>query len=118
MKKFNPANEELQSANEELETTKEELQSSNEELQTVNEELQQRNGILAQTSNDLTNLLNSVNLPLLMLNNDLQIRQFTPLMQRLMNIRASDTGRFDKALAPRGRDQACAPMCGIPGLGF
>jgi two-component system CheB/CheR fusion protein len=87
------ANEELQSANEELETTKEELQSSNEELQTVNEELQQRNGILAQTSNDLTNLLNSVNLPLLMLNNDLQIRQFTPLTQRLMNIRPTDIGR-------------------------
>jgi two-component system, chemotaxis family, CheB/CheR fusion protein len=87
------ANEELQSANEELETTKEELQSSNEELQTVNEELQQRNSILAQTSNDLTNLLNSVNLPLLMLNNDLQIRQFTPLTQRLMNVRPSDIGR-------------------------
>jgi two-component system CheB/CheR fusion protein len=87
------SNEELQSANEELETTKEELQSSNEELQTVNEELQQRNSILTQTSNDLTNLLNSVNLPLLMLNNDLQIRQFTPLTQRLMNIRCSDIGR-------------------------
>jgi PAS domain-containing protein len=69
------------------------LQSSNEELQTVNEELQQRNGILAQTSNDLTNLLNSVNLPLLMLNNDLQIRQFTPLTQRLMNVHPSDMGR-------------------------
>jgi len=87
------SNEELQSANEELETTKEELQSSNEELQTVNEELQQRNTVLTQTSNDLTNLLNSVNLPLLMLNNDLQIRQFTPLTQRLMNIRSSDLGR-------------------------
>lgn len=87
------ANEELQSANEELETTKEELQSSNEELQTVNEELQQRNTTLTQTSNDLTNLVNSVNLPLLMLNNDLQIRQFTPLTQRLMNIRPSDLGR-------------------------
>lgn len=87
------SNKELQSANEELETTKEELQSSNEELQTVNEELQQRNTVLTQTSNDLTNLLNSVNLPLLMLNNDLQIRQFTPLTQRLMNIRASDIGR-------------------------
>ena len=87
------ANEELQSANEELETTKEELQSSNEELQTVNEELQQRNLVLVQTGNDLTNLLNSVNIPLLMLNSDLKIRQFTPPMQRLMNIRASDIGR-------------------------
>ncbi len=87
------ANEELQSSNEELETTKEELQSSNEELQTVNEELQQRNLVLLQTGNDLTNLLNSVNIPLLMLTSDLKIRQFTPPMQRLMNIRASDVGR-------------------------
>ena len=87
------ANEELQSTNEELETTKEELQSANEELQTVNEELQQRNNALTQTGNDLTNLLNSVNIPLLMLTSDLNIRQFTPPMQRLLSVRAADVGR-------------------------
>lgn len=87
------ANEELQSTNEELETTKEELQSANEELQTVNDELQQRNNILTQTGNDLSNLLTSVNIPLLMLTNDLQIRQFTPPMQRLLNVRPGDIGR-------------------------
>ncbi|HKF46729.1 MAG TPA: CheR family methyltransferase [Terracidiphilus sp.] len=87
------ANEELQSTNEELETTKEELQSANEELQTVNDELQQRNNVLTQTGNDLTNLLNSVNIPLLMLTSDLHIRQFTPPMQRLLNVRSTDIGR-------------------------
>jgi len=87
------ANEELQSTNEELETTKEELQSANEELQTVNDELQQRNNVLTQTGNDLTNLLNSVNIPLLMLTSDLHIRQFTPPMQKLLNVRSSDVGR-------------------------
>ena len=87
------ANEELQSTNEELETTKEELQSANEELQTVNEELQQRNNILTQTGNDLTNLLNSVNIPLLMLTSDLHIRQFTPPMQRMLSVRPADVGR-------------------------
>jgi two-component system, chemotaxis family, CheB/CheR fusion protein len=87
------ANEELQSTNEELETTNEELQSANEELQTVNDELQQRNNVLTQTGNDLTNLLNSVNIPLLMLNGELQIRQFTPPMQRLLSVRPSDIGR-------------------------
>lgn len=92
-KEIQSANEELQSSNEELETTKEELQSSNEELQTVNEELHQRNFVLLQTGNDLTNLLNSVNIPLLMLTSDLKIRQFTPPMQRLMNIRPADVGR-------------------------
>jgi two-component system, chemotaxis family, CheB/CheR fusion protein len=87
------ANEELQSMNEELETTKEELQSANEELQTVNDELQQRNNILTQTGNDLANLMNSVNIPLLMLTSDLHIRQFTPPMQRLLNVRPTDIGR-------------------------
>ncbi|HEX4277107.1 MAG TPA: CheR family methyltransferase [Bryobacteraceae bacterium] len=87
------ANEELQSTNEELETTKEELQSSNEELQTVNDELQNRNLVLTQASNDLSNLLNSVSLPVLMLSNDLNIRHFTPHAQRLMNLRPSDIGR-------------------------
>lgn len=87
------ANEELQSTNEELETTKEELQSANEELQTVNEELQQRNNALTQTGNDLTNLLNSVNIPFLMLTSDLAIRQFTPSMQRLLSVRTADIGR-------------------------
>lgn len=87
------ANEELQSTNEELETTKEELQSANEELQTINDELQQRAAVLAQTSNDLSNLLNSVNIPVLMLSNALEVRHFTPPMQRLINIRAGDIGR-------------------------
>lgn len=87
------ANEELQSTNEELETTKEELQSSNEELQTVNDELQNRNLVLTQASNDLQNLLNSVNLPVLMLSNEFNIRHFTPQTLRLMNVRSSDLGR-------------------------
>ena len=87
------ANEELQSTNEELETTKEELQSANEELQTVNDELQLRNNVLTQTGNDLNNLLNSVNIPLLMLTGDLRIRQFTPPMQRLLSVRPADIGR-------------------------
>ena len=86
-------NEELQSTNEELETTKEELQSSNEELQTVNEELENRNAVLTLTSNDLINLLNSVNMPVLMLSNELYIRHFTPQSQKLMNLRPQDVGR-------------------------
>jgi two-component system CheB/CheR fusion protein len=70
-------NEELQSTNEELETAKEELQSSNEEISTVSEELQIRNTELTQTNDDLNNLLTSVQLPLVMVGNDLQIRRVT-----------------------------------------
>lgn len=87
------ANEEIQSANEELQSTNEELETTNEELQTVNDELQQRNNVLTLAGNDLTNLLNSVNIPLLMLTSDLHIRQFTPQMQRLLSVRPTDIGR-------------------------
>ena len=55
--------------------------------------MQQRNAVLLQTGNDLSNLLTSVNIPLLMLTDDLAIRQFTPPMERLLNMRPSDIGR-------------------------
>ena len=87
------ANEELQSTNEELETAKEELQSTNEELATVNEELENRNSELSAANNDFTNLLASVNLPILMLGHDLTIHQFTPQAEKLLNLIASDLGR-------------------------
>ena len=87
------SNEELQSTNEELETAKEELQSTNEELNTVNEELQTRNMQLAQSGNDLVNLLSNVNIPIIMIGNDLRIRRFTPISQRLLNLIPTDVGR-------------------------
>lgn len=87
------ANEELQSSNEELETAKEELQSTNEELVTVNEELEGRNVELFQLNNDLNNLLNSVQLPIIMLTESLLIRHFTPGATQLFNLIHSDVGR-------------------------
>jgi two-component system CheB/CheR fusion protein len=95
------ANEELQSTNEELETAKEELQSTNEELATVNEELENRNLDLTQANSDLHNLLNSIDLPVLMLGEDLRIRHFTPPAKRLLNLIASDVGRPISDITPR-----------------
>jgi two-component system CheB/CheR fusion protein len=87
------SNEELQSINEELETAKEELQSANEELTTVNEELQNRNDELTLLNNDLNNLLASVNIPIVMLSDDLRIRRFTPMAEKVMNLIPGDLGR-------------------------
>ena len=87
------SNEELQSINEELETAKEELQSTNEELTTVNEELQNRNDELSKVNSDLSNLLSSVNIPIIMLGNDLRIRRFTPMAEKVMNLIPGDIGR-------------------------
>lgn len=87
------ANEELQSTNEELETAKEELQSSNEELTTLNEELHNRNMELSLANNDLMNLLGNVNIPVVMVGNDLRIRRFTPPAQKLLNLIPADISR-------------------------
>jgi two-component system CheB/CheR fusion protein len=93
MEELQSSNEELQSTNEELQTSKEELQSSNEELQTLNEELKNRNQSLNVINDDLINVLKNVEFSVLIVNNDLQIRRFTPYAQELFKIKPSDLGR-------------------------
>ena len=88
------SNEELQSTNEELQTAKEEIQAANEELRTTNDEIQHRNLEARQSNDDLLNLLRSVELPILMLQDDLRIRRFTPAAQRIFNLIGSDVGRL------------------------
>ena len=87
------ANEELQSINEELETSREEIQSSNEELTTVNEELQNRNEELNRVNNDLNNLFGSLQMAIVMVWQDLRIRRFTPMAEKLFNLIITDIGR-------------------------
>ncbi|MGD0133877.1 MAG: chemotaxis protein CheB [Bryobacteraceae bacterium] len=87
------SNEEFQSTNEELETAREELQATNEELITVNEELQNRNTELAKANSDLTNLIESVDVVFVMLDNNLRIRRFTSAAQKVLSLIPSDVGR-------------------------
>jgi two-component system CheB/CheR fusion protein len=87
------SNEELQSANEELETAKEELQSTNEELTTLNEELSNRNVQMMQMNGDLNNLLASIQLPIVMVDNNLLVRRVTPAARDAFNVLQSDIGR-------------------------
>ena len=87
------ANEELQSTNEELETSKEELQSANEELNTVNDELHNRNIELDRANSDLTNVLTSTSLPVVMVDRGLRIRRLTAASAKVLKIVPSDVGR-------------------------
>ncbi len=87
------SNEELQSTNEELDTAKEELQSTNEELNTLNEELHGRNEELGLANSDLVNLLANVHIAIVMVSNDLKIRRFTPMAEKVLNLIPSDIGR-------------------------
>ena len=86
-------NEELQSTNEELTSSKEELQSLNEELQTVNAELQSKVEDMTWVRNDMTNLLNSTEVATVFLDNEMQLRRFTPYATKLFKLIPGDVGR-------------------------
>jgi len=86
-------NEELQSTNEEITTSKEEMQSMNEELQTVNNELQAKVDELSRVSSDMKNLLNSTDIATLFLDNELNVRRFTPQATAIIKLIPADLGR-------------------------
>ena len=87
------SNEELQSANEELTTSKEEMQSMNEELQTINNELQTKLDDLAQAQSDMQNVLNSIEIAILFLDQNLNVRRYTNRAAQIINLRERDLGR-------------------------
>lgn len=86
-------NEELQSANEELTTSKEEMQSMNEELQTINSELQSKLDDLALAQSDMKNVLNSIEIAVLFLDRQLNVRRYTDRAARIISLREGDIGR-------------------------
>ncbi len=110
------ANEEAQATNEELDTAKEELQASNEELNTVNDELRARNLEQGALNSDLRKLLESINVPLVMVGKNLQIRWFTPAMESLLHLLPTDQGRpitdLHSAAIPNFRDLLLAALAG------
>ena len=87
------ANEELQSTNEELESSKEEQQSLNEEMQTVNAELESKVEELSSTQDFMKNLLASIRVPAVFVDNDLNVKRFTPQATRLIHLIDGDVGR-------------------------
>jgi two-component system CheB/CheR fusion protein len=94
------SNEELQSTNEELDTAKEELQSTNEELNTINEELNARNEELTRVNSDLINFLANVDVAIVIISQDLKVRRFTPMAERVLNLIPGDVGRSIQQVKP------------------
>jgi two-component system CheB/CheR fusion protein len=86
-------NEELQSTNEELSSSKEEMQSLNEELMTVNAELQVKIDELTEAYSDMKNMLNRTEIATIFLDNDLNIRKYTPAANEVFKVIQNDIGR-------------------------
>jgi len=101
-------NEELTSMNEELTSSKEELQSLNEELLTVNAEHQRKIDELSESHDDMRNLLQSTDIAMLLLDNDLQVRRFTDPIRPIINLQTGDVGRSitDLRIDIQGEDLA------------
>jgi two-component system CheB/CheR fusion protein len=62
-------------------------------LTTLNEELSNRNLEMMQVNSDLGNLLASIQLPIVMVDNNLMVRRATPAARAAFNILQSDVGR-------------------------
>ncbi|MFZ9889334.1 MAG: ATP-binding protein, partial [Myxococcota bacterium] len=103
-------NEELQSNNEELETSREELQSVNDEMAAINQQLEERNLELRQAYADLSNLLESTNIPIVFLDRQLNIRRFTPAARNLLPLRIADIGRPLEELREHFSDADFVPI--------
>ncbi|MEL6479366.1 MAG: ATP-binding protein, partial [Pseudomonadota bacterium] len=94
------SNEELQTTNEELIASNEELQANNEETQSINEELHTLNAENAEkiaeleaATGDINNLLATADLGVLVLDDELCIRQFSDGVYKYVNLEHGDIGR-------------------------
>lgn len=90
---YQATHEELLASNEELQSTNEELQSLNQELYTLNAENQTRIDQLTELNADITNLLSSTTIGVVFLDQDLNIRRFTPTAAQIFSLRPTDIER-------------------------
>jgi len=86
-------NEELQSSNEELQTSKEETLSLNEELDSVNTELTQKLETFEHANDDLLNLIHSIDVATIFLDEHLCVKRFTPQARSVARLIDTDVGR-------------------------
>jgi len=96
---YNSTNEELQSANEELSSSKEELQSLNEELETVNAELYGKMKQVEKAYDEMSRMLNSLDMPIIFLDANLCVRRFNSSAGLIADLIERDVGRPLKQLS-------------------
>jgi two-component system CheB/CheR fusion protein len=83
-------NEELQSTNEEMETMNEELRTANEELQSKNSELRKRTGELDQANAFLESILASVDVGIVVIDQDFEILLWNDGAEELWGLHADE----------------------------
>ena len=90
---FQALNEELQVSGEELQSTNEELQAGNEELSTLNDELQAKGNELGRLNDILNSIQNSIQLALVVVDEDYRVQRFNALAGRIFGLLPTDLGQ-------------------------
>lgn len=110
-------NEEQQASSEELQSSNEELQSSNEELTTLNDELRLKSVELANLNSILSNVQNSIQMGLVVVDREGRITRFNSLAVRVFGLMKSDLGQHLAGIPchldlPRLREQISLVISG------
>src|ERR1700690_2721949 len=84
---------EYQVINEESVSQMPELRNSNEEITSLKQDLHQRNLDLVLANKDLANLISNIDVPMIVLDENLHIRFLTPRARELLCLEQSDVGR-------------------------
>jgi two-component system CheB/CheR fusion protein len=104
------ANEELQSSNQELANAREESLIANGELRKVNEELRSSASRLEQLNSEISNLLGSLVIPVVIISEDFRIKLFTEPAERLFNLTSASRGESIAKLTEQTGLQSIQPI--------
>ena len=89
-------NAQLTESNDELQIINQEIQRANDELHAINSEHERKIAELTELTDDMDNLLSSIDLHILFLDRDCRVRRFTPGVALIFNFFPQDVGRhFD-----------------------
>jgi len=95
----------------ELMSMSEELHSTIEELNNVNRQLQDKVAELDKATNDFMNLLSSTEIATIFLDEQLNIKRFTPPTKAVLNLLSTDIGRPLRDIAPKFTDDQMLIEC-------
>lgn len=101
MEEMRSVDDGVQATSEALRTSKEELESINEELHTLNTQLTDQNYKLTRAKNTLKNFLQSTEIGMIFLDQDLNIREYTSAVTDVFGLRRGDVGRPLSEIAVR-----------------
>jgi signal transduction histidine kinase len=99
-KQLSTSKRKLQSVIKEHQEAVEEIATANEELIAINDELLESSRGISFINNDLINLLNNVEIPILIFDINRRLRRYTPQAKTMMNLFLTDIGRKINEIKP------------------